>query len=334
MSAPFRGWLDRVDPQIRIELAAMHTRIVDILGVTGVDALGIADLKPSDLVGRRKLYESLLGGRPISPEVSRKDLLIRGPQGPDSLFIRVYRPINSQGNLPIVYYVHGGGMILGSVSTDDLPASALAESIGVLVVSVEYRLAPEHPYPAAIEDCFAGLAWLAKNAGELGGDPTRIALYGESAGGGLAAATALMARDKGGPPICLQMLIYPMLDDRNETASSREPLDGGVWDRRQNQVAWSWYLGERDEIPYYAAPARAEDLMGLPPAYIDVGEVDLFRDEDIDYATKLMRAGTPTELHVYPGGIHGCENLAPTALLSQRVVRYRHEALRRALLAT
>jgi acetyl esterase/lipase len=171
---------------------------------------------------------------------------------------------------------------------------------------------------------------MARHAAELGVDPGRLALFGGSAGGGLVIATALMARDRGFPEVCFQMPIYPMIDDRNETPSSHEITDLGVWDRAGNVEAWQWYLGG-GEADQYAAPARAADLAGLPPTFIDVGTVDLFRDEDIAFATRLMQAGVPTELHVHPGAYHDSENLAPEAPLSRRIWELRIAALRRAL---
>ncbi|GAA3342217.1 hypothetical protein GCM10020358_36420 [Amorphoplanes nipponensis] len=186
------------------------------------------------------------------------------------------------------------------------------------------------PHPAPVEDCYAGLVWTAAHAAELGIDPDRLALYGGSAGGGLAIATALIARDRGGPALRFMMPIYPMIDDRNETASSHEITDIGIWDRAGNIEAWDWYLGGK-EADQYAAPARAEDLTGLPPAFIDVGAVDLFRDEDIAFAQRLMAAGVPTELHVHPGSYHAAETFAAEAALSRRTWALRTDALRRAL---
>jgi acetyl esterase/lipase len=206
--------------------------------------------------------------------------------------------------------------------------------MGAVVVSVEYRLAPEHPHPAPVEDCYAGLVWMTENAGELGVDPDRIAIYGGSAGGGLAAGTALLARERGGPKLCFQMLIYPMIDDRNETPSSNEIVDLGVWDKSSNIEGWAAYLGDRvgtDQVDSAAAPARETDLSGLPPAYIDVGELDAFRDEDIAFANRLMHAGVACELHVYPGALHASELFAGEAALGKRVIGWRLDAMRRAL---
>lgn len=182
-------------------------------------------------------------------------------------------------------------------------------------MSVGYRLAPEHPHPAPVEDCYAALRWMSDQASALGVDAGRLALYGGSAGGGLAAAVALPARDRGTPRPAFQMLPCPMLDDRNVTPSSHEITDIGIWDRAANLQGRQALLGDfdgADGVSPYAAPARADDLSGLPPTYLDAGELDLFRDENIDYATRLVRAGVPVELHVYPGGIHAGELPAPT----------------------
>jgi acetyl esterase/lipase len=200
-----------------------------------------------------------------------------------------------------------------------------------VTVTVEYRLAPEHPYPAAVEDCFAALRWLAADGGGLGIDLERIALYGASAGGGLALATALRARDAGGPRPCFVMAIQPMIDDRHVTPSAREfhGLGPAFYDRKANQVSWGHYLGGR-QADQYAAPARAVDLAGLPPTFIDVGELDLFRDEDTDFARRLAASGVATEFHLYPGAIHSFDSLAPTLDISHLALEARRFAFARA----
>lgn len=181
-----------------------------------------------------------------------------------------------------------------------------------------------------MEDCYAGLVWTADNAAELGIDPDRLAIYGASAGGGLTIATAMLARDRGGPNLRFMMPIYPMVDDTNTTPSSHEITDVGIWDRDANLEAWGWYLGGKD-ADQYAAPARAQDLTGLPPAYIDVGTADLFRDEDITFVQRLIQAGVPCEFHINPGSYHASETFAPDAELSHRIRTMRIDALRRAL---
>ena len=285
-----------------------------------------------DIVARREVFNQALAAikPPPNPNVTHEDRAVPGPEGAPDITVRVYRPKGAGRTLPGVYYIHGGGMILGNVDSEDAVAEQVCEQVGAVVVSVEYRLAPEDPHPAQSEDCYAGLVWMVRHAEALGFGPDRLAVYGGSAGGGLTIATALLARDRGFPAIRFQMPIYPMIDDRNETPSSHEITDVGIWDRPGNIEAWEWYLGG-GKPDQYAAPARAEDLSGLPPAFIDVGTLDLFRDEDIAFATRLMQAGVPTELHVNPGAYHASEALAPQAALSARIWERRIGALRRAL---
>src|SRR6185437_12357747 len=251
-----------------------------------------------DIVQRRATVSGLLAAMevPPNPNVTSEDRSVPGPDGAPDIKVRIYRPADATGTLPGIYYIHGGGMILGDLDGEDAVAASICEHADTVVVSVEYRLAPEHPYPAPVEDCYAGLVWMAAHAAELGFDPDRLAVYGGSAGGGLAIAITMLARDRGGPAIRFQMPIYPMIDDRNETPSSHEITDVGLWDRAGNIEAWKWYLGD-EKADQYAAPARAENLAGLPPTFIDVGTVDLFRDEDIAFAQRLMQAGVPTQLH-------------------------------------
>ncbi|MBT6727611.1 MAG: alpha/beta hydrolase [Deltaproteobacteria bacterium] len=268
--------------------------------------------------------------QPPNENVVTEDREIPGPEEAPPVGVRVYRPKAASGVLPGIFFIHGGGMIMGAVEGENLKATELCEAIQAVVVSVEYRLAPEHPHPAPVRDCYAALKWMAQNADELAFDVDRLAVVGGSAGGGLTIATTMMARDKGFPRICFQMPLYPMIDDRNETPSSYEIMDVGVWDREGNVEAWQWYLGGKS-ADNYAAPARAENLAGLPPTFIDVGELDLFRDEDIQFAARLIQAGVPTELHVYPGAYHASEVFAPESALSQSILARRTEALLRAL---
>jgi acetyl esterase/lipase len=311
---------DLIDPESRVPLDGL----LEVLP-GGFNAI-------PDIVARRDAVRQMLAAIevPPNPNVTTEDRAVPGPEGGPDISVRIYRPVGATAALPGIYYIHGGGMVLGDVAGEDASASRLCEGVGAVVVSVEYRLAPEHPHPAPAEDCFAGLTWMAKNTSELNVDPDRIAVYGGSAGGGLALATALMARDRGGPALRFMMPIYPMVDDRNETPSSQEISDIGIWDRAGNIEAWAWYLGGK-AADQYAAPARAEDLSGLPPAFIDVGTVDLFRDEDIAFAQRLMQAGVPCELHINPGSYHASETFAPDAALSRRIWAMRVDALKRAL---
>jgi acetyl esterase/lipase len=231
---------------------------------------------------------------------------------------------------PAVLYVHGGGMILGDLDMYDPLIRAFVAESGVPALAVEYRLAPEHPHPVPVEDCYAALLWLADHAGQLGIDPARIAVMGDSAGGGLAAGVALIARDRGGPALARQILIYPMLDDRTTTPDeSLLPFLG--WTYEDNVTGWGALLGARaggDEVPAYAAPARSQDLSGLPPTYVDVGTLDIFCDEDVEYARRIAATGTPVELHVHPGVPHGAEVVAPEAGVSRRIRADRIRVLR------
>ncbi len=245
--------------------------------------------------------------------------------------MRIFRPRVPTGSG--LLWIHGGGMVLGSARADTSPIGYTADA-GCVTVSVDYRLAPEHPYPAQLDDCYAALTWLAGQAADLGVEPGRIAIGGGSAGGGLAAATALLARDRGGPALAYQMLVAPMLDDRMDTPSSTAFTDPAMgWTSASNRYAWRALLGDAAggaDVSPYAAPARATDLTGLPPTYLCVGELEVFRDECVAYALRLLQAGVPTELHVYPGAFHGWEIL-PDAEISRRSVAERTAALRRAL---
>ncbi|MEU6372520.1 alpha/beta hydrolase [Streptomyces sp. NPDC046909] len=267
-----------------------------------------------------------------------EDRSVPGPQDAPEISLLICRPTtpSTAGPRPVVYHVHGGGMVLGTNRVGvDVPL-AWAKELDAVVVSVEYRLAPEDPYPAQIEDVYAGLVWTAEHAEELGADPERIVLAGASAGGGLCAALALLTRDRGGPRPLGQVLMCPMLDDRNDTPSSHQMAGLGVWDRTANETGWTALLGERrggPDVPAYAAPARADDLSGLPPAFLDVGSAETFRDEVVAYASRIWQAGGVAELHVWPGGFHGFDGFAPQAALSQRTRAAHLDWLRRLLSA-
>jgi acetyl esterase/lipase len=271
---------------------------------------------------------------PVPAGLTTEDRYAPGPAGAPDVLVRLYRPADLPSPAAALYWVHGGGMILGSIAMNDDSCAAIADKLKILVASVEYRLAPEYPYPAPMEDCYAGLRWFARAAAGLGVDPARIAIGGASAGGGLAAGLGLLARDRGEVAVAFQLLVYPMLDDRNITPSSHAVVDPKVWNRDANTVGWNAYLAGRagaDDVPVYAAPARATELAGLPPTYINVGDLDLFVDEDIAYAQALMRAGVPVELHVYPGAFHGSNNFVSRAVLSRRWTADERAALARGL---
>lgn len=256
---------------------------------------------------------------------------VSGIEGAPEVHLTVLR--GQAGSLPVpaIYFIHGGGMVMGDRYAGIDPLMHHAVEGSAVVVTVEYRLAPEHPYPAQIDDCYAGLVWLAQNAEELGVDPDRIIVMGVSAGGGLAAGIALLARDRGFPALSHQVLLRPMLDDRAQTHSS-QMFDGeGGWDRNENAYAWSAVLGEQTEVSPYAAPARATDLSGLPRTYLDVGSADTFRDETTDYAARLSAHGVSVDLHVWGGGFHAFENQVPDAALSRICRAVQDEFIRRAL---
>ncbi|WP_330262739.1 alpha/beta hydrolase [Streptomyces griseorubiginosus] len=257
---------------------------------------------------------------------------VPGPPGAPGVPLLICRPTAPTEPRPVVYTIHGGGMVAGTHRLG-MPLD-WAEELGLVVVSVDYRLAPEHPHPAPVEDCYAGLLWTAEHAKEIGGDPDRIILAGGSAGGGLTAAVALLARDRNGPRAIGQVLMCPMLDDRNDTPSAHQMAGLGVWDRTSNETGWNALLGDARgtaDVSPYAAPARAHDLSGLPPAFIDVGSAETFRDEDIAYASRIWHAGGIAELHVWPGGFHGFDGMVPRAALSQEARAARLRWLRRLL---
>jgi acetyl esterase/lipase len=246
-----------------------------------------------------------------------------------ALSLRWYTPADRAPG-PAVLYLHGGGMILADLDMYDPLIRPYVAGSGVPALAVEYRLAPEHPHPVPVEDCYAALGWLAEHARELGVNTARIAVMGDSAGGGLAAGVALLARDRGGPALARQILIYPMLDDRTTTPD--ESLVPFLrWTYADNVTGWGALLGPdagTDAVPAYAAPARAQDVSGLPPTYVEVGDLDIFRDEDIEYARRVAATGSPVELHVHPGVPHGFDTFAPHADVTRRAVADRLRVLR------
>jgi acetyl esterase/lipase len=314
---------ENIDPQSLEPLVALYSALPG-----GFNAIPDINARRATLNG---MLEAMTADLPPNENVLLENRVIPGPDGNPDLMVRIYRPAKSSGPLPGILFIHGGGMVLGTLDTDHLTAVMLCETIGALIVSVNYRLAPEHPAPAAIEDCYAALQWMTANASELGYGPVdRLAIYGGSAGGGLTIATALVSRDRGGPSIGFLMAPYPMLDDRNVTDSSKAILDIGIWDRSGNIEAWEWYLGGQ-AADQYSAPTRASDLTGLPPTFIDVGDQDMFMDEDVEFANRLKDAQVPVELHVYPGAYHASEVFAPAAELSQKIWAARVAALKTAL---
>jgi acetyl esterase/lipase len=313
--------LEQIDPECRPALEALRSG-------------AIGDQRSVTLEERRSIMSAMeaqmAASTPTPTNVTIEDRTIPGHDGAPEIPIRIYRPTGVTGAAPGVYYIHGGGMVVGDLDSGTVDCLRFSSQLGAVVVNVGYRLAPEHPHPAPGEDCYAGLVWMFANAEALALDTGRVAIYGPSAGGGLAAATALRARDLGGPQVRLVMAIYPMLDHRNITPSSHQITDVGVYDRDANIESWGLYLGGQ-QADAYAAPVMAENLTGYPPTYIDVGTQDVFRDEDITFASNLLAAGVPVELHVHPGAFHGSELLTPAAAVSQRQLKRRMEALHEAL---
>jgi acetyl esterase/lipase len=282
-----------------------------------------ADL--TDPVTARKNLAEVAAAVPV-PETADLEIEDRTVPAEPDVAVRIYRPQQARG---AIVWMHGGGFVMGSLDTEHPWAARMASLSGVVVISVGYRLAPEHPFPAALDDSYAVLTWTAEHGAELGIDPARIAVGGHSAGAGIAAAVALRARDRQGPPIRFQLLNQPELDDRQETWSQRNFTDTPWMNRDKVAASWRHYLGSRPGTPH-AAPARAADLSGLPPAYIATAEFCPNRDEDIDYAVRLLQAGVSVELHQWPGTFHGSQAIL-SAEISQRQIAELGGALRRAL---
>ena len=312
-------------------LARMDPEVAEVL--PHLPPLDLTDI-PAARAAMLEMLAAVTEGFEPSEQVSRQDHRVPGLNGDPEVLVRHYRPTDQSRALPCLYWIHGGGHVLGQVDQDDLMMEHIVTEVGCAVVSVDWRRAPEHPFPAPMNDCYAGLLWTWQHAAELNVDPGRIAIGGASSGGGSAAGLALLARDKGEVPVRFQLLIYPMLDDRNVTRASQVITDPKVWNRASNLIGWRSYVGDAvgtEAVSPYAAPTRATDLTGLPPAFVATGDLDLFLDEDIEYAQRLLQADVPAELHVYPGGIHGFDLLAPASGLAARFARDRDDALRRAL---
>ncbi len=308
---------------------AFDPELAEFAAVTALPA-------PTDAVAAREMseqYLSALGAEVDTSNLDVDDQSIPGPDGAPDVVVRVYVPKSRSGAVPAIVYIHGGGFFVGSIDSEHAGAAALARELGVVVVSVEYRLAPEHPFPAGVEDCYAALTWVHQQADELGVDTDRVALSGASAGGGLAAGLALLARDRNGPRICFQYLGIPELDDRLGTPSMCQFDDTPMWSRPAAEKSWEWYLGDahgRDDVSPYAAPARATDLAGLPPAYVSTMEFDPLRDEGITYALRMLQAGVSVELHSFPGTFHGSA-IVTGATVTRREGAERLTVWRRAL---
>lgn len=284
----------------------------------------------------KRIFNNLKGSvsLPKDDEVKVYDVNIDNPDSDKDLRLRIYQPKKVQNSLAGILWIHGGGYLFGVPEQDEGQSIRFAKEVGAVVVAVDYRLAPEHKYPAALKDCYTALGWLWENADDLGINKNKIAVAGASAGGGLCAATTLLARDKGEYKIAFQMPLYPMIDDRFVTPASKEDIDLRVWNNVANKYAWNAYIGElmgTDKVSEYMAPARAKNLQGLPPTYSCVGNLDPFRDDTIDYIARLSQAGVPTELHIYPGAYHAFEVIAPETQYAQNTVNEYIAVLKKAL---
>jgi acetyl esterase len=287
----------------------------------------IPELDLNDPVAARTKYAEQAAAKPAWDDADM-EIEDRTVTADPDVPVRIYRPHRAHG---AIVWLHGGGFVVGDVDTEHLWAARIADGSGAVVISVGYRVAPEHRFPAALDDAYAVLAWTADHAVELGIDPERIAVGGHSAGAGLAAAVALRARDQHGPPIHFQLLNEPELDDRQETWSARNFTDTPWANRDVVTASWRHYLDSAPATPY-AAPARATDVSGLPPTYIATAEFDPNRDDDIAYGLRLLQAGVSVELHQWPGTFHGSQAIL-SADVSQRQLTELTAALRRALSA-
>ncbi len=319
-----RSLRERLDPELKgpIEMMLNQPQLMSF------------DDLPAARAASVQMIAAMKAQLPDIQGVVTKDRTIRGPEGAPDLTIRIYRPEKLTGPAPALLWIHGGGYMLGSIEQEDFSAKQFALAGECVVVATEYRLAPENPFPAPLEDCYAALKWLAGHTKELKVDRSRIAIGGASAGGGLAAGLALMARDRAEVDIIFQLLVYPMINDCNIAPASDTLPETLFWTRAANRIGWRSYLGCEpgvEGISCYAAATRATNLEGLPPAYITVGDLDLFALEDIDYAGRLIEAGVPTELHVYPGGCHAFDMLVPGSSIAKAFTADIHRGLKRAL---
>ncbi len=310
--------------------------LVDPELAAGLESIPQLDFSVDNLPALRSqlgaMYDQQARALPPSDTVERREVCAPGAAGDPDVRMLLYIPAGATGPRPGFFHIHGGGFVLGSADMSALFCATIASELGCVVASVDYRLAPQTQFPGNIEDCYAGLKWFHGHAAEIGLDTGRIAIGGESAGGGLAASLALLARDRGEVPIIHQQLIYPMLDDRR--AADPHPYTGEFgWTEERNQFGWRCLLGGEtrgDAVSPYAAAARAPDLGGLPPAFISLGSLDLFLEQDLEYARRLTRAGVRVELHVYPGAYHGSDVVAE-ARLTRNHLRDQFAALAAAL---
>jgi len=310
-----------LDPQIAAALAPM----AEAMAAGTFPAVG-------DVPGRRAMWEPILAAsssaQPIPEDVRTVNYVVRTADGAE-ITARWYTKDGAAPGSAVLFF-HGGGYIFGHIDLFDGPVSRYVSASGVPMLSVEYRRAPEHPFPTAVEDAYAALAWLYEHAAELGVDPSRIGVMGDSAGGGMAAALSILTRDRSGPTIARQILLMPMLDDRT-TTPDEHIVPYLIWSYEDSLTAWPALLGDAaggDDVPPTAAPARLVDATGLPAAYIEVGQLDAFRDEDMAYATLLSRAGVQVEFHLHPGAPHEFDSIAFEADVAHRALADRIRVLR------
>ena len=312
--------IEHVDPELRDALAFLPQ----------------VPLTAETLVGYRADLQASLNAASIPdlPDIATAEIHVESAFGAKPIRVLTYRPVRSDDALPAFVHTHAGGFVMGSPEMKDVENRIFASELNCAIYSVDYRLAPEAPYPAALEDIYSVFVWLHANAGQLGLDPARIGIKGESGGGGCAAAAALYARDRAGPKFAFQQLIYPMIDDRSAVQKDLHPYVGEFfWTQANNYFAWRSLLGGEPGSPGvspYAAAARAADVSGLPPTYMSVGGLDLFLEENLTYANRLSRAGVPVELHLYPGAYHGFYRTA-NARVTRQAEHDTREALRRFL---
>jgi acetyl esterase/lipase len=276
----------------------------------------------------------LLMPAPKTPDVLVENIHIPGQHDRTRIRLRVYKPKSVAPPTPVLVWLHGGGYVMGRPELDDVCCAEHVRESGITVVSVDYRCAPKHPFPAGLEDSYSALKWVASHSQELGVDAKRIAIGGESAGGGLAASLVQLAHDRQEVKPVFQLLVYPMLDDRTVLRTDVDDSSSVTWNQKSNRFGWESYLGEKcgaGDVPEYAAPARREDLSGLPQAWIGVGTVDLFHDEDMAYAQRLKGCGVECEICAVPGAFHGFDIFAPQAPIVRDFRKSQISALRRRL---
>lgn len=320
-----KNMMDRLDPELKEPVRAFLKMMG---GPMKLDDLPAVRSAPTQMMALMQARQPVISG------VSSVDRIVLGPVGAPDVAIRIYEPSRRPRKLPALLWIHGGGYMLGNIEQEDLSAKRFTLAGKCVLVTVEYRLAPENPFPAPLEDCYAALKFLALNAGEIGVDPKRIAIGGASAGGGLAAGLALFTRDRAEVDITHQFLLFPMLDDCNTAPASETLPDTLLWTRESNRMGWRAYLGCEPggkNVSPYASACRATDLSGLPPAYIAIGDLDLFSQESLTYAGRLITAGVATELHVYPGACHGFDMMAPDSKIARQSNEDFYRALKKAL---